>query len=1049
MGIKQETIIDNRRDNTLLDALKRLLPYSEAMDVATGTFEMGSLLTLEEDWQRLNRIRIIMGDETTRRTREELIQVARQWADKSLEAEKERDDTLTGLAAIRDALAKKTIDVKVYTKAKFHAKCYIMDTGEISPVDFGIVGSSNFTRSGLTRNLELNLHTTDQLHIDKLREWYEAVWKQSEEISGELLSVIDPHLREYDPFTVYARALHEFFRGREKQQDQWEVEDSVIYKLLSKYQKDGYHRALQITEDWNGALICDGVGLGKTFIGLMILERCIRDGKRVLMIVPKAAQSSVWDLNINRYLRPKYRRYFKELFDLRLHTDFGRDGTISPEDFEYYKEHKQVIIIDEAHHFRNPKANRGQKLWELAKDKQLFMLTATPINNGLDDLYALINYFARDPKHFQRIRINNLRKYFLEAEGRLKEEHVNMDASEAADAEDFLRADELLQQVLIQRSRRFVKDSEALESDSVFFPERQRPQVIEYSLKGVYESIYSELKDAFDKDNPFLNLSIYNTSAYQQKPDSKVRQSQGQVIGLIRTLLLKRLESSFKSFEASVEDLLAKMSVFMQRYAPERYENWTTTNKRWWAIVQQHIQVRMEREEREPEEEDNVPEHEESDFDPEAHDMDKLLDDLQEDMRLLTDFLSKIYRRFYVPDKEGEVEDPSKDDKLKKLIKTLQDNELFEGNKVLIFTEFRQTARYLKRQLQEAGFEYVEQVDSARNVKNREQVIKRFAPYYNCYGQEKELTQALKSPINILISTDVLSEGLNLQDASLLINYDLHWNPVRLMQRLGRLDRRLNAEIEVILDRPADLNMKMYFWNFLPPKELDDLLRLKRNLDGKILRINRILGIEGALLTPDDPDMTIKEFNERYEKTETTFELMSRERQKIEKEFPDLWNALPGLPRRLFSGKAAGSGFEPVLDKAGTPLDLICANNRKGLFCCYSIPPAIAKATNDLIEHAKIENAQESEAPEEKLEAPGTVKWYFWDAETGSVSEDLREVWVSVRCTNDTPRTVQSGVAKLTKARKVIEEHIRHTYMKDVQVIAGAKPILVAWMEIN
>lgn len=192
-----------------------------------------------------------------------------------------------------------------------------------SPVDFAIVGSSNFTKPGLTENVELNLFSTDQAHIENLREWYKDVWKEGEEVREEILKVIEPHLKEYDPFTVYAKALYEFFAGREKTQDEWELNDSVLYWKLSQYQKDGYHQALEIAERWNGALVCDGVGLGKTFIGLMILERCLHEdfsvipfctlGSKSLMLtklfvcrtfgggskVPSGGRGKSWDLLVS------------------------------------------------------------------------------------------------------------------------------------------------------------------------------------------------------------------------------------------------------------------------------------------------------------------------------------------------------------------------------------------------------------------------------------------------------------------------------------------------------------------------------------------------------------------------------------------------------------------------------------------------------------------------------------------------------------------------------------------------------------------------------
>jgi len=1047
MAEKLPVIIDNRGENRVLNALKRLLPNLQSMDVATGVFEIGSFLLLEELWQDLERIRILMGDETTRRTKREIVQALLKVSADSIEREKERDDALTGLAAVREALVNKQIMLKTYSKAKFHARSYLMESKETSPVDFAIVGSSNFTRPGLTENLELNLFSTDQAHIEAMRKWYNELWKEGEDVNPELLKVIEPHLKEYEPFVVYAK---EFFAGREKTQDEWELNESFLYRKLSQYQRDGYHQALEIADRWNGALVCDGVGLGKTFIGLMILERCIYEKKQVLLVVPKSAEQSVWLANIDRYLKPYYPRSVRHYLDVERHTSFGRPEGIKPDDLDFYKNNAEVIIVDEAHHFRNPRANRGQLFMNLSADKKLYMLTATPINNSLDDLYHLINYFAQGKKdHFASIRIQNLRAHFLDTEKRMGKDHPDTEISEVAGDEDFLRTDNLLRNVLIQRSRTYVKKSEGSDGDAPLFPEKQKPRVVSYSLKSVYETLYGEIKEAFDKKNPFLTLAIYNTSAYHKDPDKRKAEYQKRVVGLIRTLLLKRLESSFKAFEASVEDLLAKMADFLKRYSPEVFEAWTTDNRRWWKLTQDHILQRLDKEESETEnEEDEGLYDPPDDFKPEELDMEKLAQDILEDMKLMTGFLSKIYRRFYVKDKEGKEEDPQKDDKLQKLLKLLQEDELLQNQKVLIFSEFRNTARYLEDQLVKADFENVQQVDSGRNVKNREMVIKRFAPYYNCAETDKdligesELSKCLDNPIDILISTDVLSEGLNLQDACLIINYDLHWNPVRLMQRIGRVDRRLNPAIEEILDRPPHLEGKVYFWNFLPPKEIEDLLHLKQKLDGKILRINKTLGIEGALLSPDDPDMAMKLFNERYEGKESTEELMRLEKQRIEAENPELWNSLLTFPRRLFTGKNAGAGFGPILNRRGEEIQHLEPNLKPGVFACYRMPPIVGKAAQSLMELTT-----EKFDPEAHMQ--GEVKWYFRDTETGKISEIPENTWTAVRCSQGTDRIIQQGVTKLSDARKAIEKHIKNTYLKDIQAPIGAKPILLAWMEIS
>ena len=591
--MKIPTLIDNVDGNTLLKTLESLLVKSVSLDIATGTFEIGAFLSLGETWQHLEGIRLLMGDETTRRTKEHLLKALQETTDANIESEKEKDDTLHGLAAVRDAIRKGQIAVRVYDKAKFHAKLNLMHAQNSSRVDFATLGSSNFTNPGLTQNVELNSFITDATHIGKLSEWYDARWEEASEVKAELLRTIQRHLKEYPPFTVYAKALYTYFRGREKPADEWEENESVIYRTLSQYQKDGYHAALQIADTWNGALICDGVGSGKTYIGLMLLERYLRENKRVLLITPKSVAESVWNSQVSRQLQSKYGRLLREHYDIKLHTDLGRRGGISEEDLAYFREHTDVIIIDEAHHFRNPNSNRGHLLMELAKDKKLYLLTATPINNSIYDIYHLINYFAQNRRsHFASIGMHDFRKHFRDIEKGLENEGAEI--AEQVEEDDLLRQDPILKQILIQRSRKYIKDAEMASGTRILFPERTIHPTVDYSLRRVYRNLYNELRDAFDRHNPFLNLAIYNTVKYHKNPQKRIEQREKQIIGLIRTLVLKRLESSWRSFEVTVENLLLKMANWLNTYNPERFEMWKGTNRRWWSVVQKHVLERLQ-----------------------------------------------------------------------------------------------------------------------------------------------------------------------------------------------------------------------------------------------------------------------------------------------------------------------------------------------------------------------------------------------------------------------------------------------------------------------
>ena len=221
--------------------------------------------------------------------------------------EKEKNDFLTGVPAIVEAIRSGKIRCKVYKKDKFHAKCYITHARQEVVGSFALVGSSNLTLPGITENIELNVQIAGT-PVAVLQEWYEEHWNNAEDVTAEILQVIERHTRDYSPFEVYIRALHEFCRGHSLTANEWEAAGperggSHMYAVLDHYQKEGYHALMDIAKQFGGAFLCDGVGLGKTFIGLMVIERLvIHDGKRVALFVPKTARVDVWERELRKRL---------------------------------------------------------------------------------------------------------------------------------------------------------------------------------------------------------------------------------------------------------------------------------------------------------------------------------------------------------------------------------------------------------------------------------------------------------------------------------------------------------------------------------------------------------------------------------------------------------------------------------------------------------------------------------------------------------------------------------------------------------------------------
>jgi len=994
---------------------------ASAMDIATGYFEIGALLALDGQWQKLDQIRILMGDEVTKRTYDafqKALTGLKETLDKSIEQEKEKNDFLKGVPAIVEALQAGKISCKVYKERKFHAKAYITYPRMDVIGATALVGSSNFTYPGLTDNVELNVRIRHD--VEELQTWYEKYWDEAEEVTPDILKVILRHTREFSPFEVYMKALYEYFQGHELTANEWEKSQSVMYKILDHYQKEGYHDLIDQAKTYNGALLCDSVGLGKTFIGLMLIERLLYDRKRVALIVPKSARGPVWEAKLNKYMPGLVDARFGNNFVIYNHTDLLRESQDYPQRMAEVAEKADVVIVDEAHHFRNQASGSYRKFFDMLEGKQLYLLTATPINNSSLDLQHLIELFSRkQPDHFKNIGIHNLVGHFRTLENALKraagDGSIEISSSEA---DGILARDELFRAIVVQRSRAYARRSQEQHGGAeVFFPDRKPPKVAPYSLKKTYGKLLQELEKAFNKKKPLLSLAVYYPLNYPAQMTLEGKQGvefefekgrQEQVVGLIRTQLLKRFESSAFAFRATCESLLFKLLAWVEVHCEtgaekRRLDRWRGQNEDTLTGINRH---RQEKEDVEEIEDDaSLPveliENVEK-LSRKEYRVEEILDETFLDMDQLIVFLD-------------EMEDFSvtQDDKVQTLITLLKNHPLLSKQKVLIFSEYRDTARYVYKVLKDEKFDHIAEVDSG--YADRGEIITAFAPYYN-ESSSRQLADNGQTETRILISTDVLSEGLNLQDATLLINYDLHWNPVRLMQRIGRVDRRLDPSVEkqMLLDHPElkESRGAVHFWNFLPPNELNDILHLYERVAHKTLRISKIFGIEGRqLLTPDDDYETLKEFGKSYDGKTTPTEEMRLAYQGILKDSPGLEKELDKMPLRIFSGRT-----HPT-------------KGARAVFLCYRIPGPDVSGVWSL--------------------DTGETKWYLYDVEKQSIEDEPERINQVVKSTPETPRHTVLPQESLVEIRRKVEQYIKDDRLKKLQAPIGEKPVLKAWMELN
>ena len=1037
-------IVDNSDEHwKALEYLRQWCRISSAVDIATGYFEVGALLALDGEWQKVDKIRILIGAETSRQTVEALRE-ARRILDASLDRDRQSDPFLEGLDGVVEGIASGKIEIRVYRKKKFHAKAYITH-GRLEVVgSAALVGSSNFTHPGLVRNVELNVRFNG-VEVRELQNWFLSYWDDAEEATGELLEVMERHNRPTSPFEVYAKALQVLTDDVDPSAVEWEREDSKIYPKLAPYQREAYHGLKQRAAQWRGAFLTDGVGLGKTFVGLMLAEYyAVQEKKNVLIMATKTGQDAVWEPELEEHL-PELSGEFTNV-RVMAHTDLSTQDAL--ERVERLAKRVDVVIVDEAHNFRNhgplgedeetPKS-RWWRLQKICEGKTVFLLTATPVNNGLFDFVHEFELFTGlEDGYFSSIGISSVRSYISSLEkafvaGRAKEEPGYQAPSVLFDLEDFeemMKQDQLREALIVQNTREYAQlSAKAAGGEEVLFPDPDLPRAIPYSYNLAYMALLGEMELAFERKNPLFTLPLYYPLAYAKgdEVDTKLENRQRQVVGLIRTTFLKRFESSIAAFAGSCVDLATKVAQWIVTNSHEMPEYADMVAA--WDVETQHLRMAVHAMFRSGDAQDEINyeddgdgqlfgEVDEDDLTAEKYDLRAMFDAALDDLRQLSSFMKKAID-------VGQVHD----DKYNQLLALLKGGTLAKGRdpkvfdrafsqqKVLVFTEYADTAKYLHGRLVADGLADVDRLDGSRKG-SRLGMIQRFAPHYN---KVKESDRKVLKPLRVLVSTDVLSEGVNLQDASCIVNYDIHWNPVRLMQRIGRVDRRMNADIEkaIIAENPKVKKTRgiIKVRNFLPPGELNLILSLYSRVQSRVLLISKTLGIPGGKLL-DEHDMlddvkVFKAFLDEYRGELSPLEALRLKYLDLIAEHPGLEELLADMPHGVHAARES----EPA-----------------GLFMC-SIEP--------------IRTAPEDETPPEWTLEDGRARWAYRSTE-GVITTDITEIDGIIRCEPETHAASEGARVQVRDALRRWQEDRHKELMKETGLPLDApNPLRVAWMEVR
>ena len=429
--------------------------------------------------------------------------------------------------------------VRRYQRKFLHGKAYIMGADGSPQPGAALVSSANLTYGGLISNLELGMVHYQPNVVDKARRWYADLWDDADDFKEELLDLLRPPALDSDPLTVFLRALLELYGDDFGDEDDPPVQSENV---LTQFQQEGYDRARRILERYGGVLYADGVGMGKTEIGLRFVEEYARNmGQHVLVISPAQLRDPLWQNRLNEENLPGQVVSYQELAQDKQLVSGGR--RVLSVDKDVYR----LIVIDEAHAYRNT-----GNTWYAALDrlmggtpKKLVMLTATPVNNSLWDLHNLFLLFSRHDSAFAEIplRIPSVRKFFIEAGANSKDEFSEAKLFPLIDALTVRRDRAFIQQRY--RTERFADGTE------VKFPEAELRER-RYDLDSAHPNIVSDIERGIES----LKMARYRQSAY--RPDEGGESAREEALaGLIQSQMLKRFESSWYSALQTVSRMRA------------------------------------------------------------------------------------------------------------------------------------------------------------------------------------------------------------------------------------------------------------------------------------------------------------------------------------------------------------------------------------------------------------------------------------------------------------------------------------------------------------
>lgn len=756
-----------------------------------------------------------------------------------------------------------------------HGKMYHIE--KENGIQKAVIGSSNLTCSGLglsnNSNIELNIELDSDRDRKDLKNWFKELWNDEnlvEDVKEEVIKYLKQLYKENSPNFIYYKTLYHIFEDYLKENKKIDIQDDLtgfydtkIWNMLYDFQKEGVKAAINKIEKNNGCIIADSVGLGKTFEALAVIKYFENKNMNVLVICPKKLHE-----NWKTYKSPYKTNPLTEdklSYKIIYHTDLSRESGLSKaEGMDLEKinwSSFDLVVIDESHNFRNDtkgkkqedgnyKKSRYEKLLEdIIKEGQktrVLLLSATPVNNSLQDLRNQIRFiFAGDDQALnRREKIYSIDNTIITAQKqftrwsnkRIENDLKTEDLLDNLDSSFF----KLLDELTIARSRKHVINFYDY-SEIKKFPSRNKPESIysDIDLENEFPT-YDEVYEIINK----YELSLFRPSKYlkeefkdkykEQDPRyEKIfnqEKREGFLVGMMRVNLLKRLESSIHSFQLSIKRTIDKIEALEEkiRINEIRNDDELELDDNQEEILSEYL---------EENDDDDITVGKKLKYKLNHLELEEWKNDLLKDKNELKNIYSKSIMIDFKRDEKLEKLKKTIKQKIKNPINFIDDNnnKKIPNKKVIVFTAFSDTAEYIYESIynwavneMNLNIACVYGSNTKTNLKyiknDFDNILTKFSPrskIINFYNNGD-----IGEEIDILIATDCISEGQNLQDCDMLINYDIHWNPVRIIQRFGRIDRIGSA------------NDRVQMVNFWPTEDLNKYIDLKDRVEARMALVD-------------------------------------------------------------------------------------------------------------------------------------------------------------------------------------------------------------------